>query len=81
VSEGVQARLEALRTQLDHHNYCYHVLDAPEIADAEFDALFDELIALEAAHPALITPDSPSQRVGAAPLAEFAAVTRGDAVP
>ncbi|MYF12161.1 MAG: NAD-dependent DNA ligase LigA [Gammaproteobacteria bacterium] len=75
VSEGVQARLEALRTQLDHHNYCYHVLDAPEIADAEFDALFDELIALEAAHPALITPDSPSQRVGAAPLAEFAAVT------
>ncbi|MYE50877.1 MAG: NAD-dependent DNA ligase LigA [Gammaproteobacteria bacterium] len=75
VSEGVQARLEALRTQLDHYNYCYHVLDAPEIADAEFDALFDELIALEAAHPALITPDSPSQRVGAAPLAEFAAVT------
>ena len=75
MSEGVQARLEALRTQLDHHNYCYHVLDAPEIADAEFDALFDELIALEAAHPALITPDSPSQRVGAAPLAEFAAVT------
>ncbi|MDD9964110.1 MAG: NAD-dependent DNA ligase LigA [Gammaproteobacteria bacterium] len=75
VSEGVQARLEALRTQLDHHNYCYHVLDAPEIADAEFDALFDELTALEAAHPALITPDSPSQRVGAVPLAEFAAVT------
>ena len=75
MSEGVQARLEALRTQLDHYNYCYHVLDAPEIADAEFDALFDELIALEAAHPALITPDSPSQRVGAAPLAEFAAVT------
>lgn len=75
MSEGVQARLEALRTQLDHHNYCYHVLDAPEIADAEFDALFDELIALEAAHPALITPESPSQRVGAAPLAEFAAVT------
>ena len=75
MSEGVQARLEALRTQLDHHNYCYHVLDAPEIADAEFDALFDELTALEAAHPALITPDSPSQRVGAVPLAEFAAVT------
>ena len=75
MSEGVQARLEALRTQLDHHNYCYHVLDAPEIADAEFDALFDELIALEAAHPEFITPDSPSQRVGAAPLAEFAAVT------
>ena len=67
--------MDALRTQLDHHNHCYHVLDAPEIADAEFDAIFDELIALEAAHPEFITPDSPSQRVGAAPLAEFAAVT------
>lgn len=75
MSDAVQARLDALRAQLDRHNHCYHVLDAPEIADAEFDALFDELIALEAAHPALITPDSPSQRVGAAPLAEFAAVT------
>ena len=75
MSDAVQARLDALRTQLDHYNYCYHVLDAPEIADAEFDALFDELTALEAAHPEFITPDSPSQRVGAAPLAEFAAVT------
>ena len=75
MSEAVQARLDALRAQLDHHNHCYHVLDAPEIADAEFDALFDELIALETAHPERITPDSPSQRVGAAPLAEFVAVT------
>ena len=68
-------RLDALRTQLDHHNHCYHVLDAPEISDAEFDALFDELVALEAENPQRITRDSPSQRVGAAPLAEFAAVT------
>ena len=75
MSDAVQARLDALRAQLDHHNHCYHVLDAPEIADAEFDALFDELIALEAAHPQRVTPDSPSQRVGAAPLAEFVAVT------
>ncbi len=75
MSEAVQARLDALRAELDHHNHCYHVLDAPEIADAEFDALFDELIALETAHPERITPDSPSQRVGAAPLAEFVAVT------
>ena len=75
MSDAVQARLDGLRTLLDHHNYCYHVLDAPEIADAEYDALFDELIALEAAHPALVTPESPSQRVGASPLAEFAAVT------
>ena len=67
--------MNALRDQLDHHNHCYHVLDAPEIADAEYDALFDELIALEDAHPQRITPDSPSQRVGAAPLAEFAPVT------
>ena len=75
MGEAVQARLDALRAELDHHNHCYHVLDAPEIADAEFDALFDELIALETAHPERITPDSPSQRVGAAPLAEFVAVT------
>ena len=67
--------MDALRAQLDHHDHRYHVLDAPEIADAEYDALFDQLLALEAAHPELITPDSPSQRVGAAPLAEFAAVT------
>ncbi len=75
MGDEVQARLEGLRAQLDHHNHCYHVLDAPEIADAEYDALFDELIALEAAHPEHITQDSPSRRVGAAPLAEFAAVT------
>ena len=75
MGEAVQARLDALRAQLDHHNHCYHVLDAPEIADAEFDALFDELIVLETAHPERITPDSPSQRVGATPLAEFVAVT------
>ena len=75
MSDEVQARLDALRAQLDYHNHCYHVLDAPEVADAEYDALFDELIALEAAHPERITRDSPSQRVGAAPLAEFAPVT------
>ena len=67
--------MDALRAQLDHHNHRYYVLDAPEIADAEYDALFDELVDLEKAHPERITPDSPSQRVGAAPLAEFAAVT------
>ncbi|MCY4212690.1 MAG: NAD-dependent DNA ligase LigA [Gammaproteobacteria bacterium] len=75
VSDAVQARLDALRTRLDHHNHRYHVLDAPEVADAEYDALFDELLALEKEHPELIVPDSPSQRVGARPLAEFAAVT------
>lgn len=75
MSDAVQARLDALRAQVDHHNHCYHVLDAPEIADAEFDALFRELVDLEEQHPERVTSDSPSQRVGAAPLAEFAAVT------
>ena len=47
----VQRRLLALRAELHHHNHCYHVLDAPEISDAEYDALFDELLRLEAQHP------------------------------
>ena len=64
-----------LREELNHHLYRYHVLDAPEIADAEYDALYDELVALEDRFPELITPDSPSQRVGSAPLDEFQQVT------
>jgi DNA ligase (NAD+) len=70
----VTARIDQLRSELHHHNYCYHVLDAPEISDADYDALFDELQALETAHPELITPDSPTQRVGATPLDGFAEV-------
>jgi len=68
-------RLAALRDELSHHIHCYHVLDAPEIADVEYDALFDELEALEAAFPDLRTPDSPSMRVGGEPLAGFRQVT------
>ena len=68
------ARLAELRELIHYHNYRYHVLDDPEIADAEYDALFDELLALEAAHPELVTADSPSQRVGSAPLSEFSSV-------
>ncbi len=68
-------RLQALRDELNHHLYRYHVLDAPEIADAEYDALFDELTALEQQFPDLVTADSPSQRVGGAPLGEFQQVT------
>ena len=68
------ARAEVLRTELQHHNYLYHVLDAPQVTDAAFDALLRELRALEAAHPELVTPDSPTQRVGAAPLAAFGEV-------
>jgi DNA ligase (NAD+) len=71
--------LERLRAQIHYHNYRYHVLDDPEIPDAEYDALFDRLRAIEAAHPEWIDPDSPSQRVGATPSAEFAPVTH--AVP
>jgi len=71
---NLEARLAELRAQIRHHNYRYHVLDDPEISDAEFDALFDELVALEADHPELVTPDSPTQRVGGAPLTEFTTV-------
>lgn len=67
-------RIEALRAEILHHNYLYFVLDQPEIPDAEYDRLLRELQALEAAHPELITPDSPTQRVGARPLDAFAPV-------
>ncbi len=68
------ARLQQLRELIHHHNYQYHVLDDPEIADVEYDRLVDELLELEQAHPDLVTPDSPSQRVGGAPLEQFASV-------
>jgi DNA ligase (NAD+) len=64
-------RAAELRRLLEHHLYRYHVLDDPEIPDAAYDALFDELQRLEAEHPKLVTPDSPTQRVGAAPAAGF----------
>jgi DNA ligase (NAD+) len=69
--KGVQQRLDELREQVDHHLHRYHVLDEPEISDAEYDRLFDELRALEDEHPDLITPDSPTQRVGAPPSERF----------
>ena len=62
------ARAATLRAQLHHHAHLYYTLDAPEIPDAEYDRLFRELQALEAAHPELLTPDSPTQRVGGAVL-------------
>jgi DNA ligase (NAD+) len=67
-------RVQELRREIDYHNYRYHVLDAPEISDAEFDRLMNELKALEAQYPDLITPDSPTQRVGATPVSELAEV-------
>ena len=66
-----EERLKALRAEIEYHNYRYYVLDDPVIPDAEFDRLMQELLALEAAWPDLITPDSPSQRVGAPPAKEF----------
>jgi DNA ligase (NAD+) len=69
---AVQA--EALRSLIRHHNYLYYVLDAPEIPDAEYDRLVRDLQVLEAAHPELVTPDSPTQRVGAEPRSEFTQV-------
>lgn len=66
-----ETRLRTLREQLRHHNYRYYVLDDPEVPDAEYDRLMRDLQALEKEHPELVTPDSPSQRVGAAPLAAF----------
>ncbi|MHB0935597.1 MAG: NAD-dependent DNA ligase LigA [Armatimonadota bacterium] len=70
----VARRIRKLREELERHNYLYYVLDAPEISDAEYDRLFRELQALEREHPELITPDSPTQRVGAAPAAAFGSV-------
>lgn len=67
----VQSRIEALRAQIEQHNYQYYVLDAPTISDAEYDRLFCELQALETRHPEFDSPDSPTHRVGAAPLAAF----------
>ncbi|HXH03865.1 MAG TPA: NAD-dependent DNA ligase LigA, partial [Candidatus Competibacteraceae bacterium] len=70
----VRGRVEELRRQIEYHNHRYYVLDDPVIPDVEYDRLMRELRELEAAHPELITPDSPTQRVGGAPLESFAQV-------
>ncbi|MGA7340432.1 MAG: NAD-dependent DNA ligase LigA [Terracidiphilus sp.] len=64
-------KIEKLRNELRHHEHLYYVLDAPEISDAEYDARMNELKRLEAAHPELLTPDSPTQRVGGKPAEGF----------
>jgi DNA ligase (NAD+) len=73
-TEAWRRRAAQLRRDIEYHNYRYYVLDDPQIPDAEWDRLLQELRALEAAHPELVTADSPTQRVGAAPLDEFAEV-------
>ncbi|HEY2526242.1 MAG TPA: NAD-dependent DNA ligase LigA [Candidatus Binataceae bacterium] len=69
-----RAEAEKLREQINHHNHLYYVLDNPELTDAEYDALMRRLEALETEHPELLSPDSPTQRVGARPSEKFAVV-------
>ena len=72
--QPIEQQLTELRATLRHHEYLYHVLDTPELPDAEYDRLMRELRELEAQHPELITSDSPTQRVGAQPLAAFSQI-------
>lgn len=70
--EAAKIRIEELSKEIERHNYLYHVLDRPEIPDAEYDRMFRELAELEAEHPDLASPNSPTQRIGAPPLKAFA---------
>lgn len=70
-AKSAAARVRELRKQIEHHNYRYHVLDDPEVSDAEYDRLMRELKGLEEQYPDLVTPDSPTQRVGATPVSEL----------
>ena len=72
---GIASRIADLRTKLNDHNFRYYVLDDPVISDSQYDELLRELQSLEEAHAELITPDSPSQRVGASPLSAFGSIT------
>ena len=72
--ESPEQRAAELRKQIGYHNYRYYALDDPEIEDDVYDALLDELRAIEAEHPELVTPDSPTQRVGGEPVSELAKV-------
>jgi DNA ligase (NAD+) len=74
VSKAILVKTESLRKQIRYHNYRYHVLDDPEVPDAEYDRLIHELQAIEKSHPELVTPDSPTQRVGDAPVSSFGTV-------
>jgi DNA ligase (NAD+) len=73
-SADVRERVAVLRREIEHHNYRYYILDDPEIPDAEWDRLLQELRNLEEDYPSLVTADSPTQRVGATPTDEFAEV-------
>jgi DNA ligase (NAD+) len=72
--DNIKKRIEELRAEINHHNYRYYVLDSPEISDAEYDEMMRELQELEAEYPQFLTPDSPTQRIGAAPVEAFGVV-------
>jgi DNA ligase (NAD+) len=72
--EAIKSKIEKLRAEINRHNYLYYAQDSPEISDAEYDRLMQELQRLEAQYPQFLTPDSPTQRVGAAPLEAFSVV-------
>ncbi|MDH3806256.1 MAG: NAD-dependent DNA ligase LigA, partial [Gammaproteobacteria bacterium] len=74
VSTSTREKLDSLKQQIRHHNYRYHVLDDPEIPDAEYDRLMRQLQALENENPDLVTDDSPTQRVGDQPISAFGTV-------
>ncbi|MFA7280177.1 MAG: NAD-dependent DNA ligase LigA [Sterolibacterium sp.] len=76
-ADALLERVAALRSEIERHNQAYYVHDQPNVPDAEYDRLFRELQQLEANHPELSSPDSPTQRVGGAPLAEFPQVAHG----
>ncbi|MBI5360993.1 MAG: NAD-dependent DNA ligase LigA [Planctomycetes bacterium] len=76
---NIEKYIRHLQDELNHHSYRYYVLDDPEVSDAQYDKLMNELLGLESAHPELVTPDSPTQRVGAKPLEKF--VTIAHTVP
>ncbi|MGH9623638.1 MAG: DNA ligase LigA-related protein, partial [Bryobacteraceae bacterium] len=74
MTDSLSQRVERLRRELEHHEYLYYVLDRPEISDAAFDRMMRELRDLETAHPELLMPDSPTQRVGGKPREGFVRV-------
>ena len=75
ITEEIRARAEELRRLVNYHAERYYIHDAPEISDFEYDRLYHELLHLEEAYPELSTPDSPTKRVGGAPLSQFESVT------
>src|SRR5207248_10604048 len=79
-TKTAQQRAAELRRAIEHHNHRYYVLDDPEIGDDQYDALLNELRALEAEHPGLRTPDSPTQRVGDEPVSELEKVRHPQAM-